>query len=263
MRFSDEAPLSLYGHAMMPARFPAAMLALLLPAAPAARAEPASRPHVSEVRPLALPDGSPGRIELLHGDGFIAADPVRAQVRDSMGRVLAWTPAGVAAALSCPEAARTDACRAFVFGQAPWPTVWVPDPAGYAPDARAPAPVLAGDWAGPFPGFDTQPASIGFRRAGGITDRAWGMVLLVLAFWRAMLLSAGLLAGAAMALHGAVRQRARPVLRIGLWAIAAALITLAGFQGMVLVLLIGFPVGLLVLLWVLAGLGWLGLRRAA
>lgn len=247
---------------MMPQHFLAAMLALTLLVVPAARAEPATRPRVSEVRPLTLPDGSSGRIELLHGDGFIAADPVRAQIRDGMGRVLAWTPAGVAAALSCPVTARPDDCRAFVFGQAPWPTVWVPDPAGYVRNPRLPAPAPAGDWAGPFPGFDTHPATTGFRQADGVVDRAWGMVLLVVAFWRAMLLSAGLLAGAAMALRGATRPGAWSLPRIGLSVLAAALVTLAGFQGMVLVLLIGFPAGLLILLWVLAGLGWLGLRRA-
>ena len=230
-----------------------AFLLLCLWASPDARADAAPRPRVSEVAPVTLPDGSAGRIEILHGDGFLGADPARVQIRDAAGAVLAWTRADVAAVFSCPDRATVGACRAFLFGQAPWPRVWAPDPAGFAWDARPVSPPRPGEWTGPFPGFDSRPGPIGFREVGGsVSSWGLGLALLIGTFWRGLLLSLALGAGAMLLLRGAMRA-ARPGWKVAFWAAAVGVFAIAGFQAVVLVLLIGFPAGVLGLLWGLGG----------
>lgn len=232
-----------------------ASLVLCLWGSPDARADTAARSHVSEAAPLTLPDGSSGRIEVLHGDGFIGAGLVRVQIRNAAGGVLAWTPADVAAVFACPDASAPEACRAFVFGQAPWPRIWVPDPAGFEPDARPVPPPRPGEWTGPFPGFEGRPGPVGFREVASVSGQLHGLALLVGTFWRGLLFSVALIAGAVALLGRAVRAT-RPGWKVALWAAAVGAFVAAGFQAVVLVLLIGLPAGVLGVVWGLGAAGW-------
>jgi hypothetical protein len=78
---------------------------LLVGAAPAA----AHRPYFTQVEQVALPDGAMGEIRLLHGDGIIISDPVRAIIVDGDGRLRARSPQTWAMILLCP---RQHQCRA-------------------------------------------------------------------------------------------------------------------------------------------------------
>lgn len=234
------------------------LLALVLTVAAMAPAS-AHAPYPGSSARITLPDGSPGRMALWYGDGFLGADPVRAEIRSAAGAILAWTPTGVAASLACAEGARPEDCRAFVFDHGLWPAVWVPDPAGFRVGARPEPPYEPEEWTGAFPATAGQTTPTGFRRADSVATQAWGIVLLVLSRWAGLLLSAALIAAACLALGAAVRA-GTAVRMIALGAVATGLFCLAAFQAIVLVLLIGFPAGLLAMLWLLGGLGWLGFR---
>ena len=77
-------------------------------------AEPAQAhsPYFTKSKPLALPDGTLGQIRLLHGDGIVLADPVRAMILDAQGRPLARSPWSYSMVLDCD---RDHRCRVFNF----------------------------------------------------------------------------------------------------------------------------------------------------
>jgi hypothetical protein len=61
----------------------------------------AHSPYARPVASFVTADGRALSIELYYGDGIFFADPVRGQVKDSRGAVVAYTPVGVNAAASC------------------------------------------------------------------------------------------------------------------------------------------------------------------
>lgn len=70
----------------------------------------AHRPYVTQIEKIALPDGTVGEMRLLHGDGIIISDPVRAIVVGADGRLRARSVHTWAMVLMCP---RVDRCRAI------------------------------------------------------------------------------------------------------------------------------------------------------
>ena len=76
------------------------LLAALLPLAAGAPAA-AHSPYFTETRDITLPDGKPGQLRILKGDGIVGADPARAVVLDAEGRALARSPSTVVILLTC------------------------------------------------------------------------------------------------------------------------------------------------------------------
>ena len=61
----------------------------------------ARRPYFVQAEPILLPDGQPGEIRLLRGDGIIFADPYRILVLDRDSRLLALSHESVPLSLIC------------------------------------------------------------------------------------------------------------------------------------------------------------------
>jgi hypothetical protein len=61
----------------------------------------AHSPYFTQPETIVLPDGTTGQIRLLHGDGILRSDPVRAIVVDAEGRALARSPQSYAMAIRC------------------------------------------------------------------------------------------------------------------------------------------------------------------
>jgi hypothetical protein len=78
----------------------------------AAETAQAHSPYFTRTEKLALPDGTTGQIRLLHGDGVILADPVRAMILDAQGRPLARSSWSFSMLLDCDGDHR---CRVFNF----------------------------------------------------------------------------------------------------------------------------------------------------
>jgi len=74
-----------------------ALTLLPLAAAPAL----AHSPYFTQAEPIVLPDGRPGEMRLLHGDGIFFADPVRIVVLDRDKRLLARSEQHVPLSLIC------------------------------------------------------------------------------------------------------------------------------------------------------------------
>ena len=85
----------------------------------------AHSPYFTRAEKIALPDGTLGEIRLLHGDGVILADPVRAIILDAQGRPLARSPWSHAMVLDCDRQRR---CRVFNFDRL---QLHVPDPRAF------------------------------------------------------------------------------------------------------------------------------------
>lgn len=61
----------------------------------------AHRPYFTQVEPIILPNGQPGEMRLLHGDGIFFADPTRILVLDQNQRLLARSRRGGPVILLC------------------------------------------------------------------------------------------------------------------------------------------------------------------
>lgn len=108
-----------------------AIRAILFSIAAALMPAPASAhsPYFTQTEKLALPDGRVGTIRLLHGDGILLADPVRAMVLDDQGRPLARSSWSGAMTISCDREHR---CRVYDFTQL---KRHEPDPASFRAEA--------------------------------------------------------------------------------------------------------------------------------
>jgi hypothetical protein len=80
-----------------------ALTLLPLAAAPAW----AHSPYFTQAEPIVLPDGRPGEMRLLHGDGIFFADPVRIVVLDRDKRLLARSEQHVPLSLICDRNRRS------------------------------------------------------------------------------------------------------------------------------------------------------------
>jgi hypothetical protein len=87
----------------------------------------AHSPYFTTTEKIALPDGTTGEIRLLHGDGILRSDPVRAVVIDAEGRALARSPQSYAMTIRCDGPKR---CKAYDLDRF---TVSTPDPASFRP----------------------------------------------------------------------------------------------------------------------------------
>jgi hypothetical protein len=90
----------------------------------------AHSPYFTKTEKIALPDGTTGEIRLLHGDGIMRSDPVRAVIIDAEGRALARSPQSYAMAIRCDAALR---CKAYDLNHF---TVSEPDPKSFRPGER-------------------------------------------------------------------------------------------------------------------------------
>jgi hypothetical protein len=167
-----------------------ATVLLLLALAPPAWGH---RPYSTKNVDMALPDEGALRLELWHGDGIFAVDPVRAQIRSATGAILGYTPTGSAAVLRCRAGGRPEDCRVFVFNFDLLPEAWIPDPASL--DWTAPTREVRhdGGWDGPYPEWQDTQLARGFRRDDSLVTRAIGTGMLALARWRGILVSVALL----------------------------------------------------------------------
>lgn len=73
----------------------------------ACRPSHAHRPYFTQVEPVVLPDGQPGEMRLLRGDGIFLADPARILVLDQEGRLLARSHQSTAMFLLCDHDRRS------------------------------------------------------------------------------------------------------------------------------------------------------------
>lgn len=67
----------------------------------------AHRPYFTQAGPVVLPDGQPGEMRLLKGDGIFFADPARILVLDREGRLLARSYQSTAMTLLCDRDQRS------------------------------------------------------------------------------------------------------------------------------------------------------------
>lgn len=67
----------------------------------------AHRPYFTQIEPTVLPDGNPGEMRLLNGDGIFFADPTRIVVLDQNKQVLARSPRTAPLSLICDSARRS------------------------------------------------------------------------------------------------------------------------------------------------------------
>jgi len=139
----------------------------------------AHRPFTTQVEKVALPDGQLGEVRLLHGDGIVAADPIRVLVVNASGRLLARSYRTPMMALTC---SREKHCRAFDVGRA---RVLDIDPATFR---EGPIVPYYGDelWAIESGeeswGFRVRPASLRERLEGQLALAKREMSALVLLF---------------------------------------------------------------------------------
>ncbi len=228
-------------------------LAMLVAAQPAH----AHSPYFTKTEKIALPDGTTGEIRLLHGDGVMRSDPVRAVIVDAEGRSLARSPQSYAMAIRCSGTSR---CTAYDLEHF---TVSQPDPKSF----RVGEPVSGVNerWA----------LERGANPWGFVTRRMWiaDMVVGHAVYLRHNLYAAAiplLLTGvSAMFVFGVLRPAPSRRLydRIVWYAIIAAAFAIAGFlmlTNLLMLIVTGLPSQLWLLLSASAGaaVGLLFLWRA-
>lgn len=91
----------------------ACLLALFVFALVASAPASAHRPYFTRVEKIVLPDGQPGEMRLLHGDGIIVSDPIRILVLDAEGRLLARSRQSQTLTMVCEGGGR---CRGVDLG---------------------------------------------------------------------------------------------------------------------------------------------------
>lgn len=197
------------------------LLALLLSAVGSAPGL-ARRPYFTQPEAVLLPDGQPGEMRILHGDGILLADPARIVVLDRGGRLLARSHRSAPVSLVCHQDRRS--CWGYDHGTN---RVLTLDPARFR-------------YGGPFVPGTTERDGLwdleGGEESWGFAVRSPSIAEYLEAEWvlarrvqaRAMACLLGL--GAAMAAMGiaVIRiPRSWKTWRLGLWA-AGILLQLAG-----------------------------------
>lgn len=84
----------------------------------------AHRPYFTTVRGIVLPDGRPGEMRVLMGDGIMLADPGRILVLDDRGRLLARSPISARMTLVCTGDGHS--CRGYDGGR-----TLIPEPSSF------------------------------------------------------------------------------------------------------------------------------------
>lgn len=216
-------------------RHPITILALLLAALGALPAS-AHRPYFTQSEPVVLPDGQPGEMRLLRGDGIVFADPYRVLIlldRDS--RLLALSHRSVPITLVCRHGQAS--CWAYDHGTG---QVLIPDPASFRRDG----PVVPGrDQRDGLYEIESINDSWGFAaRDASLAERLEAEWALARQMPRTMACMAALGAAvAAMGLLGVRRPRSRQAWRLWLWAIGI----LARCAGIAVAIMLAVYIGLL------------------
>lgn len=230
-------------------RHPIVVLALLLAALGALPAS-AHSPYFSQSEPILLPDGQPGEMRLLRGDGIIFADPTRIVVLDRDSRLLALSHEGVLMTLIC----RTGQASCWGYDHATG-QVLILDPATFRRDG----PIVPGrnqreelwdiEGSGGSWGFAVRGASIA----------EWLEVAWTLAHEMSRVMALLAATGAAVAatvLLGARRPRNRQAWRLWLWAIGLVLLCVGSAVAIVVAGYVGLLIGLNLTIWAAAlGIG--------
>lgn len=160
----------------------------------------AHSPYFSTAGKIILPNGKPGELRLLHGDGVFWADPIRVLALDEEGRMIARSPPSPSIAMSCLHAR----CRVFDLAE---DVVLELDPTTFRTGALVPAIDNADrslNWE--IYGADNESWGWG-RRKAGFLELIWGN--LALARRTGMCIGFTIMAGfvAGPALHAAFRRR--------------------------------------------------------
>ena len=228
------APAAQFGDAIV-TRMLLLLLALTWAAGGSALAH---RPYFTQVAPIVLPDGQPGEMRLLHGDGIIFADPVRILVLNQEGHLLASSRRGVPMLLTCDR--DEDSCWGYDGAL----SALVLDPASFRKGSVVPG--LNDDERSGLWSFEADKEDWGFEvRHASISEIAGAELALARRVPRplALLVALGAVA-ATLAVVGVGRSRSRKWWRFGLWALSI-LLRVAGLGTLLLValycfLLVGF-----------------------
>lgn len=228
-------------------RSPVLTLTLALPLLLAGHPACAHRPYFTQVERVVLPDGQPGEMRLLRGDGIFLADPVRILALDREGRLLARSHRSDAMVLLCDRDRRS--CRGY-DGAA----VLTLDPASFRPGDAVPG--LTDAERSKLLPFEFGTESWGFTVGRApLADTVRGEVALALETPRALALLVALGAVAAM-LVPARMPRVKDQAKFPLWVrIIGILLRLIGLaQVLFAALYVAALIGLTPAAW-LAGLG--------
>ncbi|HWU00609.1 MAG TPA: hypothetical protein VN229_23425 [Terriglobales bacterium] len=133
----------------------------------------AHSPYAIAEKDLALDNGSNVRLERFYGDGIIGYDPVRVQLRDPSGFILAYTPVGSSVATFCPQLER---CWAFTF----WPYSGLPQTWRLVPGAIDWQSRLTTDLG---PDFDIEDTALAFTPTNSLVLGLFGTCLRMLQAW--------------------------------------------------------------------------------
>ena len=208
----------------------------------------AHRPYFTQVESIVLPDGQPGEMRLLHGDGIFLADPVRILVLNREGQLLASSRRGMTMLLTC------DCNERSCWGYDGAPSALVLDPASFRMGPIVPG-LTDGERSGLWP-FEREEETWGFKvRYASISEIVRAELALARRALRplALLVALGVPA-ATLAVVGVRCPRGTKWWSFGLWA-AGILLCLVGLATIMLVALYCFLlVGLTPIAW-LASLG--------
>lgn len=86
------------------------IMLLAVAAMPAVENAQAHSPYFTKTEKIGLPDGTTGDIRLLHGDGIVMSNPVRAVILDAQGRAVARSHQTHAMAIRCDGSRQ---CKAY------------------------------------------------------------------------------------------------------------------------------------------------------
>lgn len=196
-----------------------ALIAVLLTStAPVA----AHRPYFTQIEKVELPDGTIGEIRLLHGDGIIMSDPVRAIVVGADERLRARSAQTGAMILLC---SREHKCRAIDLHK---DLAFEIDPATFRLGSEIP---IGADWK--LGAVEQGSESWGFRsRRATFVEILWGNFVFVRHFFIhhvVILILLGMVA-AAISTVAFRRPRSKPTWVVILWMVELLLrIVFAGF----------------------------------
>lgn len=242
----ERAPVARIGDAIVTRMF---LLPLALAFAASGSAL-AHRPYFTQVEPIVLPDGQPGEMRLLHGDGIFIVDPVRILVLNREGQLLASSPQGIRMLLTCDR--NEDSC----WGYDGTLSALVLDPASFRIGPVVPG-LTDGERSGLWP-FEYQEEAWGFKvRYASISEIVRAELALARRAPRpfALLIALGV-AAATLAVVGVGRSSSQKSWHIWLWA-AGILLRAVGLLIILLVASYCFLlVGLSLVAWFMSlGLG--------
>lgn len=217
---------------------------LLLAGCPAG----ARRPYFTQIYQVVLPDGQPGEMRLLRGDGTFLADPVRILGLDRDGRLLARSRRSGAMLLLCDRDRRS--CRGY-DGAA----VLTLDPASFRPGDAVPG--LTDAERSGLSAFEAGTESWGFAAGRApLADTVRAEAALALEAPRALALLVALGAAAGLLVSAARMPRAGDPAepRWSMWAVGVLLRLAVLAPVLLMALYVGALIGLTSTAW-LAGFG--------